>query len=193
MISRVSVHADRIEISLSQAGIAAVLLPNNALAIAGLSAPDSRTPVVVNIPAALRRVRQEMKLVVEGTPTTRQSDPSLARLLHQAIQFREQFLSRHDAGIAALAEEAGVSGIPLHSRDAAWLLGPGRHCGDRGWTASCAPERNKTRRRNTTAAALGRPAAHARLSAARLTHCCFSQQHTADIAYVCWMWAAQRQ
>ena len=51
-----------------------------------------------------------MKLVVEGTPTTRQADPSLARLLHQAIQFREQFLSRQDAGIAALAEEAGVSG-----------------------------------------------------------------------------------
>ena len=110
IISRVSVHADRIEISLSQAGLAAVLLPNNALAIAGLSAPDSRTPVVVNIAAALRRVGQEMKLVVEGTRTTRQSDPSLARLLHQAIQFREQFLSRHDAGIAALAEEAGVSG-----------------------------------------------------------------------------------
>ena len=62
------------------------------------------------VPAVLRRAGKEMRLVIDGGQPTTRVDPTLAKLVCQAITFREQMLTANDVGIAELAENAGVSG-----------------------------------------------------------------------------------
>lgn len=62
------------------------------------------------IPHALRRVGREMRMVVRASTGGSEPDPSLVRLIGQALQFKDIFLAARDQDISQMAATAGVSG-----------------------------------------------------------------------------------
>lgn len=107
-IARVVVQPDRVMVSVTMRRLTDLILGRDEQHITNTTESQG-APHVISVPASLRRAGQEMRLVVEGDHVTA-VDATLAKLVHQGLQFRDQLLTAQDIGIAELATAAGVSG-----------------------------------------------------------------------------------
>ena len=109
-VTRVAVHPEEVRVEVATQKLCAMLLGNEGVSRPTNCASDAHASHTVVIPALLKRAGQEMRLIVEGDKSASRVDPTLARLIHQAVVFREQLLTSDGVGIAELAARAGVSG-----------------------------------------------------------------------------------
>jgi site-specific DNA recombinase len=98
----VTVAADRIDIRLSRAKVAAAL---------GAQALDQRPdldPVVLSIEAKLRRAGKGKRLVIENGAAAK-VNAGLAAMVAEALAIRNQLLSGPDDSIEAMIERLGIA------------------------------------------------------------------------------------
>jgi site-specific DNA recombinase len=118
IVERVTVAADRIEIWLNRAKVAA------ALQAGGQSQPPGLDPVVVSIEARLRRAGKGKRLVIENGAGT-EVNVGLVELIKEAFAIRNQLLSGSDASIEAMTERLGMGKGHLTSLVRLSYLAPG--------------------------------------------------------------------
>jgi hypothetical protein len=111
MKSLVWVAADRIEIRLSRAKVAA------ALEAEGASQRPDLDPVVVLIEAKLRRAGKGKRLVIENGAEA-EVNAGLAATITEAFAIRKQRLSGSDDSIEAMTERLGTD-CPAHKQKSA--------------------------------------------------------------------------
>jgi site-specific DNA recombinase len=107
IVERVTVAADRIDIWLNRAKIAAPLE-------AGESQRPDLDPVVLSIDAKLRRGGKGKRLVIENGAEA-EVDAGLVELIKDACTIRIQFLSGSDASIEAMSGRLGMNKCRLTS------------------------------------------------------------------------------
>jgi site-specific DNA recombinase len=100
IVERVTVAADRIEIRLSRAKVAA------ALEAGGASQRPDLDPVIISIEAKLRRAGKGKRLVIENGVEA-EVNASLVELIKEAFTIRNQFLSGLDDSIEAMSGRLG--------------------------------------------------------------------------------------
>jgi len=110
LIVRIDVGAEAIEISVRPEVLATVVTPD--LDIRRLSASPDGMPLMLSVPARLKRTGMEMTLLVQGPlasePQTKH-DRSLQRLIAQARHLSDLVMHSKGRPIRELAVEAGVS------------------------------------------------------------------------------------
>ena len=107
IVERVTVAADRIDIWLNRAKIAAALE-------AGESQRPDLDPVVLSIDAKLRRGGKGKRLVIENGAEA-EVDAGLVELIKEAFAIRNQFLSGSHDSIEAMSGRLGMNKCRLTS------------------------------------------------------------------------------
>jgi hypothetical protein len=109
-VTRIQVHADRIEISLSQRRFVQWLDdPNNQAGPIADSPSDTVGDLVtLAIPARLRRAGMEMKLVVEDGSEPASPDAGLIRLLIRAHVIRDRLVQDKSLTLDEIAKSEGI-------------------------------------------------------------------------------------
>jgi site-specific DNA recombinase len=112
LVTKVQVHADRIEVTLDQMGIARVLdAADSSPQPAHLGGDDrERQPEVLTIRARLKRMGIEMRMVIEDGSEPANVDPVLVRLLIRAHAIRARLLQDPGLTLREIAAEEGVVG-----------------------------------------------------------------------------------
>ncbi len=110
VVARVTVHAEEVRVEVDTQELHALLLGGAGQAELVKQAETASSCYTIAVPALLKRAGKEMRLVVEGGTSAAKADPTLAKLVCQALAFREQLLTANGVGIAELAASAGVSG-----------------------------------------------------------------------------------
>ena len=108
IVERVTVAADRIEIRLSRAKVAA------ALEAGGRSHRPDLDPVVLSIEAKLRRAGKGKRLVI-GNGAESKVNEGLVELIKEAFAIRNQFLSGSHDSIEAMSGRLGMNKCRLTS------------------------------------------------------------------------------
>lgn len=104
IITRVQVHADRIDVAMNPQRIKQMLLHDaDQQQELKPSSIDELEPITIIIRTRLKRTGKELKFVVEGKATSTQHDPNLIRLL---VRARKIGSSLFDAGSQNLEEIA---------------------------------------------------------------------------------------
>ena len=110
VIARVIVHPDQVQVDVAMQNLLALVI-GDALQVPGAERADAPAHYqTIMVPALLKRAGKEMRLVVGGLQAATRVDSTLAKLVCQAIGFRDQLLTSNGLGIAELAASAGVSG-----------------------------------------------------------------------------------
>jgi site-specific DNA recombinase len=107
IVEQITVAADRIEIRLSRAKMAAALE-------AGASQRPDLDPVVLSIEAKLRRGGKGKRLVIENGAGA-EVKAGLAAMITEAFAIRNQLLSGSDASIEAMSGRLGMNKCRLTS------------------------------------------------------------------------------
>lgn len=102
-------HPDQVEIQLSRPGLLTVLSGTDPAASTDDLPAAHRPPLILNIPAKLRRSGKEMALVVEGPDAHRAPDPVLIALLSKAHALRDALAASEAPSLTAFAERHQVS------------------------------------------------------------------------------------
>jgi hypothetical protein len=110
VVTRIQVHADRIEVSLSQSRLVQWLSnpDNQAEPIADSSSDTADDVVTLVIPARLRRAGVEMKLVVDDGSESASPDVGLTRLLLRAHVIRDHLLQDKSLTLDDIAKSEGI-------------------------------------------------------------------------------------
>jgi site-specific DNA recombinase len=116
IVERVTVAADRIEIRLSRAKMAAALE-------AGASQRPDLDHVILSIEANLRRAGKGKRLVIENGAEA-EVNAGLTAMIAEAFAIRNQLLSGSDASIEAMTERLGMGKGHLTSLVRLSYLGP---------------------------------------------------------------------
>jgi hypothetical protein len=116
LVDRIDVQRDTVEIAIRPAAIPEIVSPDFDPKASAETA-DSDATIILSIPARLKRVGMETKLLIEGAGggSRREPDRSMLRLLAQAHRYREMLLTAQGKTMLELAEEAGV-GRPYFCR-----------------------------------------------------------------------------
>ena len=112
LLARIEVHADRVDLHLLPSRLPDVLL-GEAGAAARQPAPNAEptaAPLVLSVPAVLKRAGLEMKLVVDGPGGPPNPDPALLRLTLKAWALRDKLMAGHGTGLGDLAKRDGITG-----------------------------------------------------------------------------------
>jgi site-specific DNA recombinase len=111
LLARIELHAGRVDLHLLPNSLSGVILGE-----AGFPArrppPEMRptaTPLVLSVPAVLKRAGLEMKLIVDGPDGARNPDPALLKLMSRAQRLRDRLLQGDGAGVGELAERDGIT------------------------------------------------------------------------------------
>src|SRR5271166_17101 len=102
MVERIIVAADRIDIRLSRARVAA------ALQAGGPGQPPDHDPFVVSFEANLRRAGKGKRLVIANGAKA-EVDAGLAAMIIEAFAIRNHLMSGSDASIEAMTERLGLA------------------------------------------------------------------------------------
>ncbi len=105
LVKRIEVGDDQILAWYNRAAILSVVMPD--LAHNPIDRMPVVEPVVLSIPATLRRAGKGVRLVI-GNGTPRAIDEGLASLIARAIATRNMFLAGRDDSIDAMAVRLGV-------------------------------------------------------------------------------------
>jgi hypothetical protein len=108
VFTRVEVHQDRIEAHLSPPELRTLLLGDPLPALASAPAP-SAMPLVLSVPATLRRAGREMALLIEGSSPPPEPNPALIKLIAKAHGVGHALTNGHFLSVAAYAEREGLS------------------------------------------------------------------------------------
>jgi len=116
VIERIDLRPETLEVRVRLAALLSALAAGDGQASTPRKEDDART-VTLAIPARLRRIGKESRLLIEGADgaARRAPDHSLHRLLAQAHRYNEMVMRGSGKTIAQLAAEAGVCG-PYFSR-----------------------------------------------------------------------------
>src|ERR1700731_5472756 len=117
IVERVTVAADRIEIRLSRAKVAA------ALEAGEWSQRPDLDPVVLSIEAKLRRAGKGKRLVI-GNDAETEVNAGLVELIKEAFTIRNEFLSGSHDSIEAMSGRLGMNKCRLTSLIRLSYLGP---------------------------------------------------------------------
>ena len=108
LISRVTINPNRLDLHLDTAKLIATLQ--------GATSPDrepnetqpTAAPIPLTIPVLLKRAGLEMRMLVEGTGSTADPDPTLIKLILRAQHLRDRLLTDR-LGVGELAAAEGVT------------------------------------------------------------------------------------
>src|SRR6202048_1055382 len=117
IVDRITVAADRIEIQLSRAKIAA------ALPVGGRGQPPDLAPVVLSIEAKVRRAGKGKRLVIENGAEA-EVNAGLVEMIKEAFAIRNQLLSGSHDSIEAMSGRLGMNKGRLTSLVRLSYLGP---------------------------------------------------------------------
>jgi DNA invertase Pin-like site-specific DNA recombinase len=109
-VARVIARPDAVEVEVIPKRLIDLILNQDESSKATENSPDMSTPHVIVLPALLKRVGKEMRLVVEGGSAVPQSDPALTKLLVQSNKFRTQLFQSDGRDISSLAQNERISG-----------------------------------------------------------------------------------
>ena len=105
LVQRIEVGDDQILVWLNRTSILSIVMPD--LAHNPIDCMPVVEPLVLSIPASLRRAGKGVRLVI-GNGAARAIDDGLASLIARAIATRTMFLSGRDDSIDAVAVRLGV-------------------------------------------------------------------------------------
>jgi len=117
LMCRITIRSDRIEIALSR-GRTAELLTGVSIELAGHHqrlAPASHDVMTLRVPARLRRVGREMRMLVEGTVEKTAVDPRLLRVIARAHDIQGRLNQNTDLTVHDIAREEGVTAAYLYN------------------------------------------------------------------------------
>ena len=109
-VARVAVYLEKVRVEIATQKLSALLLREGGQTEPATQAEGATACHTIIVPMLLKRAGKEMRLVIEGGRSATKADPTLVRLVSQAVAFREQLLTANSVGIAELATKAGVSG-----------------------------------------------------------------------------------
>ncbi len=105
---RIDVRRLAIELTVRPDAIPEIADPAFGRPVAGC-ASTATEPIVLSIPARLKRLGREVKLVIDGLgDRARQPDRALLRVLAQAHRYRERLLAGQGRSMQDIADEVGV-------------------------------------------------------------------------------------
>ena len=109
-VERVDVKRDVVEIAIVLGPVLALSWNEDEQDHAEPSAPDDDATITLSVPARLKRIGIETRLLVDaaGEDARRATDRSLVRLIAQAHRFLEMVMQGRGKTISELADEAGV-------------------------------------------------------------------------------------
>ena len=111
LIARIDVRPTTVNIAIRPTILAKVVEPQADLAKLTASNLADKPTQSLSVPAIVRRTGMEMRLLIQGAmgPKHQEPDRSLIRLIGQAHQFSDMFMSSRGKTIRELSREAGVS------------------------------------------------------------------------------------
>ena len=117
LMCRVSIHPDRIEIALSRARTAELLagaLTEPAVQHQRLD-PRSNDFMILKVPARLKRLGREMRILIEGTDNQTAADPSLLRIIARGHDIQGRLSQNTKLTVHDVAREEGVTAAYLYN------------------------------------------------------------------------------
>ena len=111
LVARIDVRPAAVDITIRPTMLSAATEAHANLAKLVTSNSLDEPTQILSVPATVRRTGMEMKLLIEGTTGTKHQKPdrSLLRLIGQARQFSDMFMTSRGKTIRELSREAGVS------------------------------------------------------------------------------------
>jgi site-specific DNA recombinase len=111
-LSRVSLHADRIDLYVRSDRLARLLTAGSESPPPDAATPPvEAAPLILSVKASLRRAGREIAMVIGADPTAAPiADPAMMRLILRARAMWEKVQRREVAGLGELAIQEGVSG-----------------------------------------------------------------------------------
>jgi site-specific DNA recombinase len=116
LLCRVTIYSDRIEIALCR-GRAAELLAGQSTDLAAKhqrSDPASHDVMTLRVPARLKRVGREMRMLIEGADDQTAADPSLLRVIARAYDIQGRLSQNTDLTIHDIAREERVTAAYIY-------------------------------------------------------------------------------
>ena len=117
IVEQVIIGADRIDVRVNRAKIAATLQ-------ARLQSERDRDPVVLSIAAKLRRASKGMRLIIANGANA-ETNQGLVELIKEAFSIRNQLFSGSDDSIEAMSARLGTNKFRLTSLVRLSYLSPG--------------------------------------------------------------------
>jgi site-specific DNA recombinase len=117
LLCRVTIYSDRIEIALCR-GRAAELLAGLSIDLAAQhqrSDPASHDVMTLRVPARLKRVGRELRMLVEGTDDQTAADPSLLRVIARAHDIQGRLSQNTDRTVHNIAREERVTAAYIYT------------------------------------------------------------------------------
>ena len=117
LLCRVTIYSDRIEITLSR-GRAAELLAGQSIDLAAQhqkSDPASHDVMILRVPARLKRVGREMRMLVEGADDQTAADPSLLRVIARAHDIQGRLSQNTNLTVHDIAREERVTAAYIYT------------------------------------------------------------------------------
>jgi site-specific DNA recombinase len=116
LLCRVTIYSDRIEISLCR-GRAAELLAGQSIDLVAQhqrSDPASHDVMTLRVPARLKRVGREMRMLVEGADDQTAADSSLLRVIARAHDIQGRLSQNTDLTVHDIAREERVTAAYIY-------------------------------------------------------------------------------
>jgi site-specific DNA recombinase len=116
LLCRVTTYSDRIEIALCR-GRAAELLAGQSIDLSAQHQrcdPASHDVISLRVPARLKRVGREVRMLVEGAHDQTAADPSLLRVIARAHDFHGRLSQNTDLTVHDIAREERVTAAYIY-------------------------------------------------------------------------------
>jgi DNA invertase Pin-like site-specific DNA recombinase len=116
LLCRVTTYSDRIEIALCR-NRAAELLAGQSIDLSAQhqkSDPASHDVITLRVPARLKRVGREMRMLIEGANDQTAADPSLLRVIARAHDFHGRLSQNTDLTVHDIAREEHVTAAYIY-------------------------------------------------------------------------------
>jgi hypothetical protein len=117
LLRRVTIYSDRIEVTLSW-GRANELLAGQSIDLAAQqqkSDPASHEVMTFRVPARLKRIGREMRMLVEGAGAQTAADPSLLRVIARAHDIQARLSQNTDLTVHDIAREERVTAAYIYT------------------------------------------------------------------------------
>ncbi len=116
LLSRVDVRSDSLEITIRRRRFIDLLAgqPINPTMYDQLPSNESDDVLTLRVPARLKRVGREMRMLVENSDDQTAADPSLLRIIARAHDIQERLIQNTDLTVHDIAREEGVSGAYVY-------------------------------------------------------------------------------
>jgi DNA invertase Pin-like site-specific DNA recombinase len=109
-VARITVKPSEIRVELMPQRLVDLILDRHVPRDATATLPECHAHHVVVLPMALKRVGNEMRLIVGDTSAPQEADPALQKLLAQSQKFRAQLFHANDRDVSSLAGDEKISG-----------------------------------------------------------------------------------